>query len=47
LVSAFCGAGTIAGFAFVGSRFQSLEDLSSRLQLPVIASLQPQWQAAA
>jgi uncharacterized protein involved in exopolysaccharide biosynthesis len=46
-VSLCCGVATIAGFAWIGRRFQSLEDLSRRLQLPVIAALQPQWQAAA
>lgn len=45
-VSLCCGVATIAGCAWIGRRFQSLEDLSRRLQLPVIAALQPQWQAA-
>jgi uncharacterized protein involved in exopolysaccharide biosynthesis len=46
-VSFCCGLATIAGFAWIGRRFLSLEDLSARLQLPVIAALQPQWKAAA
>jgi uncharacterized protein involved in exopolysaccharide biosynthesis len=46
VVSAFCGVGTIAAFACLRRRFQSLEDLSRRLQLPVIVTLQPQWSAA-
>lgn len=46
-VSACCGLATIAGCAYLGRGFKSLEDISRRLQLPIAAALKPQWNAAA